>query len=62
MHERLNRETVPPNAEPPKIKHGSSSDAKVLQVISPGEAAAYGIDTSPVLVSSPRPEKPTNND
>jgi integration host factor subunit beta len=25
MHERLNRETVPPNAEPPKIKHGSSS-------------------------------------
>jgi integration host factor subunit beta len=62
MHVRLNRETVQPNVEPPKIKHGSSSEAKVLQVISPGEAAAYGMDTSPVLVNSPRPEKPTNND
>jgi hypothetical protein len=49
------------NAEPPKIKHGSSQGVKILQVLSPGEAAAQGIPTDPVLVISPVPRTPSTS-
>jgi hypothetical protein len=42
------------NSEP-KIKQGSSSGVEVL---APGEAAAHGIPTDPVLVIEPVPRTP----
>jgi integration host factor subunit beta len=53
MHARLNRETAQPGDDIPQTTMGLP-----IQVLSPGEAAAHGIDTSPVVVISPTPRAP----
>jgi integration host factor subunit beta len=54
MHARLNRETAPPGDGIPQ----ATTKGPPIQVLSPGEAAAHGIDTSPVVVISPTPRAP----
>jgi integration host factor subunit beta len=54
MHARLNRETGQPGDDIPQ----ATTKEPPIQVLSPGEAAAHGIDTGPVVVISPTPRAP----
>jgi integration host factor subunit beta len=54
MHERLNRET----AQPGDVIPQTTTKGPPIQVLSPGEAVAHGIDTGPVVVISPTPKTP----